>query len=464
MTHLPDASGAATTIASDTAMEHWNATIASVLAHEAAAATHLSATLAAAPGFALGWAAKGLMILTLARAELRADAEAAHARAAALAAYTPPTMRERAYIDALRAWLADDPHGAAAHLDRAQRLDNRDILAAKLSHAIRFMAGDLAGMLSAARRHIRSYGEAGPHASYLLGMLSFAAEEAGQYAIAERAGRAAIEANPTDTWARHAVAHALEMTGRPRAGLHWLQAGRNHGAGLNNFGFHLSWHEALFQLELGDPMAALVLYDTEVRAQRTDDFRDIANAAALLQRLEFAGLRVGARWEELGELAARRIDDRRLVFADLHYALALAGAGRVGDLDRLATGLATTQGQGWNAMLSRREGAGLVEAVARFTKGDHAGASRLLLANRPHTSRIGGSHAQRDVMEQMLIESLIRAGDHQRARKILEERLAARGGQNLFAARRLAQLAPKTSPVAALSAALLGLMPSPAMH
>ncbi len=70
----------------------------------------------------------------------------------------------------------------------------------------------------------------------------------------------------------------------------------------------------------------LRLYDEEIRAEPTDDYRDIANGASLLARLELAGIPVGSRWEELAAKAEARIEDRRLVFADLHYLLALIGA------------------------------------------------------------------------------------------------------------------------------------------
>src|SRR5690606_18970057 len=103
-----------------------------------------------------------------------------------------------------------------------------------------------------------------------------------------------------------------------------------------NFSFHIYWHLALFHLDQGRTDAVLALYDTEIRATRADDYRDLANGASMLARLEFEGVDVGDRWEELAELSARRVDDRRLVFADLHYATALLGAGADADAEALA--------------------------------------------------------------------------------------------------------------------------------
>jgi tetratricopeptide (TPR) repeat protein len=460
MTLQFDASGATVSLSNSAALPHWDRLIDAVFRHAAAAPAHLAAALAADPDFALARAVKGLMLLSLARAELRADAARELATARRLAEAMPLAERETCYIVALSEWLKDRPGRAAAALDRAIQLDPADALAAKLSHAVRFMMGDAQGMFAAARQHRALYGEDRPWSGYILGLESFAAEERAEFDLAERLGRRALELNPADTWARHAVAHVHEMTGRPREGLEWLAAGRPHSGGLNNFAFHLSWHEALFQIELGETGRALALYDSEVRAERTDDYRDIANAASLLQRLELAGVRVGDRWDELADIAARRIEDRCLVFADLHYALALAGAGRTDALAELVHGVSRLTGDGYNAMLSAGEGAMLIHAVAAFRAGHFAEAAHLLTIARPNAQAIGGSNAQRDVIEQMLIESLVRSGDVARADSALRRRLDERRGSNSFAARRLTRLTPANANAPTrLAVAVIGLMP-----
>src|SRR5262249_33650249 len=141
-------------------------------------------------------------------------------------------------------------------------------------------------------------------------------------------GRAAVAIEPDDAWGCHAVAHALGARGRTDDGIAWLRSQNERFAGIGNFARHLAWHEALLVLAGGNRHVVLALYDRRIRDQPTDDYRDIANAASLLWRLERAGIAVGRRWEELADLAERRIEDGALAFAQLHYMLCLAGAGR----------------------------------------------------------------------------------------------------------------------------------------
>ncbi len=465
MATMHDSSGATTTIAGAPALAHWNETIVHVLSHAAAAPASLAATLEADPSFVLGHAVKGLMILTLARGELLADARGQLVIAGRLDRNAPVSPRERLYIAALEHWLGQRPDLAAASLDDAIRIDRHDVLAAKLAHAIRFMIGDLRGMLQGAEEHVGLHGVASPHSGYLIGCLAFAHEENGNCEQAERLGRHALDLCPRDAWARHSVAHVMEMTGRAREGVGWLAEGRKHSAHCNNFTFHLAWHEALFNLELGNASAALELYDHDVRARRTDDYRDIANAASLLQRLEFAGVDVGHRWHELADLASTRVTDRALVFADLHYALALTGAGRDSDAEHVHGALAHDSGGGHDGSLARRVGAPIAAALRAFRGKRFQEAARLLLSVRPALQAIGGSHAQRDIFEQMLIESAIRGGDVTLAERLLRQRLASRHGRNRFAAQRLGQIAQTNrKPAARLAAALVTMTRSQAVH
>ncbi|MDR6873023.1 tetratricopeptide (TPR) repeat protein [Bosea sp. BE125] len=441
-----DLSGDRVTVGNDAARLAWNDTLEALLAHAAATPEHLARTLEADPGFALAHAAKGLMLLSLARPELLGAARDCLAKAQTAMTQRPVTRRERMVTEALALWLAEAPRQAAQRLEAILESHPLDVLALKLSHGLRFMLGDQAEMLASLRRVAPGFADSHPLSGYVHGCYAFALEEQGFYAEAERTGRRAVALSPRDAWGRHAVAHVLEMTGRSEEGVAWLGDSRNW-AHANNLRFHIVWHLALFRLERGETAEVLRLYDEDIRGEQTDDYRDIANGASLLARLDYAGVDVGSRWEELAAKAESRVHDGRLVFADLHYALALLGAGQHDAAETIARGLVEdcqTHPSG-ERREAARNGALAAFGLIAFHEGDYAEASRLLGSARSGLVAIGGSHAQRDLFEQAHIESLIRSGNHDRANHILSERLARRGGWNLYASRRLTQLHSRPS-------------------
>ena len=408
-----DMSGDVVTTSDHTACVAWDRVVEGVLSHDAMTPNHLITVLAIDPHFALAHAAKGLMLMSLARRELLDAAQQSLGDAQAAAAMRPVTDRETAYIDALAMWLSGAPRKAARRLDYAL-ID----------------------------QHIApNYGEDRPLSGYVMGCYAFALEEKRFYPEAEHAGRRAVELAPRDVWGRHAVAHVLEMTGKAQQGEDWL-GDASAWAHANNLRFHIAWHVALFMLERGAYVQALDLYDTSVRAEKTNDYRDIANAASLLAKLEFRGVDVADRWEELADLGQTRMFDNRLVFADLHYALALLGAGRRDDAQAIGRRLLedSESHPGTEQTETAKQGALVTFGLLALREQRYFEAARLLERARPRLTCIGGSNAQRDLFEQAYIESLIGCGAHERAASALRERSAARGGVNLYASQRLAKL------------------------
>ncbi len=431
-----DFAGCPVSLPPGAAVAAWNATQRAFLAHGAATPERLAETLRLAPDFALGQAARGLFCLLLGRAEMvETAAEAlAAARAGAL-----PTRREALYVAALADWLDGRPSGAAARLEQALLACPRDALAMKLVQAIEFVLGRASAMRASAERLLPAW-EDHPARGYLLGCHAFALEETGDYAGADRAGRAALDLAPDDAWGLHAVAHVFDMTGRAQQGLDWLGGREAAWAHCNNFRYHVWWHIALMQLDLGRIDAALALYDAEVRRDRTDDYRDIANAASLLCRLEIEGADVGARWDELADLSETRSGDGCVVFADLHYMLALVGGGRAAAAETLVRRIRRDAARQENEMhgIASRPGQAAAEGLASFARGAHAEALGSLGAALDALPRIGGSHAQRDVFERLAIESGLRAGRLGEADALLAARRRRRGAEDGYSARRRA--------------------------
>jgi tetratricopeptide (TPR) repeat protein len=429
-----DIFGQETSLRSASALKSWDAAQIGVLAHAAVTADHLGAVLNEVPDFALAQAIKGLSVLMLGRSELVPMAW--DALKAAKASYEAALPRERKYVDALEAWLAGRPSQSIALMEQVLDVDPADSLAMKLSHGIRFILGDPKGMRASIERVMPAYAPEHPGRGYLLGCHAFALEETGSYEKAEVTGRQALWMAPDDAWGVHAVAHVHEMTGNAALGLDWLEGREEAWSHCNNFRYHVWWHKALMHLDLGQADQALTLYDTEVRRDKTDDYRDISNATSLLMRLELEGIAVGNRWEELSELCANRTEDGSLIFADLHYLLALAGHNREVETKRLVARIHS------DAKIRKTEaqdrmanpGCAAADGLEAFGEGNYVQAFVDLSRARDTMQLAGGSHAQRDVFERMTIDAGLRAGEFDAVEVILDDRRAKRaGGEDNYA-------------------------------
>ena len=328
-----------------------------------------------------------------------------------------------------------------------------DALAMKLSHAIRFILGDATGMRRSIEALLPAYDLDHPARGYLLGCHAFTLEETGDYEHAEIAGRQALWMAPDDAWGLHAVAHVHDMTGRTREGLAWLTGRESAWAHCNNFRYHVWWHKALMYLDQGEIDEVFDLYDREIRKDHTDDYRDISNGAALLMRLELEGIDVGARWDEMAQIAARRTEDGSLIFADLHYLLALThGEDKTPAhslLRRIARDAKAPQSEA--ALRMADPGMDAAEGLLAFSESRHGDAFCHLSRVRATMQLAGGSHAQRDVFERITIDAGIRAGCFDAAERILAERQAQRAGaEDAYAAARHALIAAGREPDHAL--------------
>lgn len=425
-----DAFGLEISAANDAALVAYNQLIDSYLGFRRNTGEHLKATLSMDEQLVMGHTLKGYFYLLFCSPQMDPRVAKTMDLAAVSAQAVGATDREYRHIAALRAWAARDIAGATAIWEEILLAWPRDILALRLAHFTHFYFGDTRNLRDSIARVMHAWHEGSPGYTYLLGMWAFGLEESGDYAAAERAGREAVAIDPANIWAVHAVAHVMEMQGRQREGIQWLTESESAWAECNNFAYHVWWHRALFHLERGDHEAVLDHYDCKFRDDgESEDYLDMSNAISMLWRLEDRGVDVGARWEELGEKAEKRIEDHIFAFIDAHLAMALAATGREQSarrfLDTMRTSAATYVSE---APIYREIGIPLCEALIAYRRSDWATAVDLLLPIRHGIVRIGGSHAQRDVFQQTLIEAALKAERNELARGLLAERVAVRAG------------------------------------
>jgi tetratricopeptide (TPR) repeat protein len=379
----------------------YNHALSAFTGYDADVVARVQALQQADSNFALGHCLWGyVMMLSYSQAAVPVAAEAARTAAQ----YAPgATAREQSHVRALGRWVAGDMDGALREWEAVLAVWPRDVLAVRLLHSNYFWLGRQSEMRASLERVAAHWADD----SGFLACLAFSLEETGDYAAAERAGRRAIELDPTDVWGAHAVAHVMEMGRRPDEGIAWLNSLEPNWAGKGAFLHHLWWHRAMFHLARRELDAALELYDQRFRnlasplvVAMPDFYVDVQNAASMLLRLELRGVQVAHRWEELADKAQARIGDCVSVFTLPHWMMALAAAGR----DAAARAMLDALKE--NALPVVREVAlPVCQAVLAHRRRQHDQAVLLMSPLLGRLQELGGSHAQRDVFIQLFDDS-----------------------------------------------------------
>jgi tetratricopeptide (TPR) repeat protein len=428
--HL-DARGLPISTASAKAAAAYDHLVTGYLTFRADTPDRLTTLLEADPNFALAHCMQSYFgMLAFKLAVVPVAVEAARAAQSLAAGATP---RERNHIAAAIAWAEGELDRAIATWESILRDHPHDIVAFRLAHFVNFWLGRPQDMVASVERVIPAWSEDMPGYVSVLACRCFAHEEAGNYLGAEPSGRRAIELDPGDLWAAHAVAHVMESQGRRSEGIEWLTTLAPNWEGSHNLQHHLWWHCALFMLEHGDHGVVLELYDTRFRnlgapltVASPDVYIDVQNAASMLFRLQRLGVDVGNRWEELADKAEARIGDCQSAFTLPHWLMALTATSRTAAAERMIDAMRVfAKGRGTVHPIVRDYVLPIAEAQLAHAAGRHAEAIALMRPALGGMYRLGGSHTQQDVLEQLFVDAALKANSSADIRLALE-RIAGR--------------------------------------
>jgi len=356
------------------------------------------------------------MFLEAATAEERAGVYLARAQAASSAA----NAREQLMLAQLDRWIAGDIPAVQALGDTIVDAFPRDLASVKLHQYFSFNRGDAKAMLAIAQKAA----PANQQSPYLHGMLAFGHEQLHDLATAEREARLALDLKEKEPWAQHALAHVMLSTGRVREGVAFLDHARRTWSGLNSFMYtHNWWHKALFHISLGDDAAVFDAYDHHVWGIEPSYSQDQIGAVSLLARMEIAGLDVGDRWQQLAEHLRPRARDTIQPFLTLQYLYGLARA----DFAEAAILLQAVEAKAqssdaFDRLIWRDVALPAARGVYAHARRDWTSAARYLGIANPRLTEIGGSHAQRDLFGQLLLDAHLKLGNWRVAEQMLEMR------------------------------------------
>ncbi len=416
------------TAASQAAVDAFDACVDAFLASGRDAGLLLKGIAEVDPDMVMGQCLRGYFLRLPAQAHLTAQSPDALAKAQMLVGGA--TEREKKHVEALAAWCAGDIRRTNRIWDDILIDHPLDILAMRLAHTMHFFLGDLARMRDSMARVMPRWSEDVPGYGFVLGCRGFSHEENSEFTPAEALGRRAVEINENDIWAGHCVAHVLEAQGRRQEGIAWVDEHEEAWKKRGVFANHMWWHRALHYLEFERYDDVLDAYDRQFWREPSEDNIDICNASSMLMRLAMLGIDVGDRWDSIAQVCAGRVADRLRPFNDLHFIMSLVMAGRRAEAGAILASMkdfAATHKDDHTSIapVYRDAGIPVAEAILAYAARDYARVVDIMMETRYRMRPLGGSWAQRDVWERMLLDAALKDGQHALARALFAERTAA---------------------------------------
>lgn len=393
------------------AARHYRIGVDALLRYEDGLRDAVAAALVEDPDFALGHAARAV------EAMLYGDPRAARAAVTrARERSDRVSERERGHIAVVAARVDGDPNLVALAVDHLRRHPADALVVSLALGALRFSGlPDIAARIAAVVELVRSaYGD---DDWWWLGAEAFRLQERGRYDEAARLCARSFELEPRGGWAAHALAHVHYETEAHADGRRWLDRWLAAGTSGRAFATHLSWHAALHELAAGDVAAARRRLETRVAPASSAGY-PVVDGASLLWRLRLRGHPVPCP-ATLADAVAPIVRAPVSVFAVFHAGLGLAVLEDVPALAALADGVRGDARPAFAEVC-----APVLDALVAFVEERYAAAAALLSA-LPATelARLGGSAAQREVVTDTLVEALLRLGDGDRVRPLLEDRV-----------------------------------------
>jgi tetratricopeptide (TPR) repeat protein len=365
------------------------------------------------------------------------------------------TPREQSHVNALCLAIEGNPVGALEATREHLAQHPRDAMVAAPATGVFGLIG-FSGRLGREPEQVEFLEALRPHLAddwWFQAVHAFALEEVGQLDEALDLIERSMAANPKNAHGAHIKAHVLYEMGEDRAALDFLESWFPGYARDGLMHCHISWHVALFALILGDAEQAWRIYRDQVHPGGAwgPALNVATDAPAFLWRAELAGHeRRDELWREVQAYAHQAFPRPGLAFVDVHRALTAIGTGDADAIDKVVKELE-------ERAAARHAPAGdvvprLAKGLAAYGRGDWPGAVSLLEAALSATVRIGGSRAQRDVIENTLLAAYLKSGRNEDAKRMLAARGERRPSVPVAGLTVLAATAGESAPAGAAAA------------
>jgi hypothetical protein len=331
------------------------------------------------------------------------------------------TDEDRSHVEAIATWCEKgNAAGTDALIDHLDRIPDDAVALLVLAPSIAFAgAGDA---LPDAWQYVERFTGVHGEAPWYLGLRAYGRIEQGLWYDAADLADAALELDPGNGNAAHALSHVHYETDAHAAGLKWLEDWIPGDGSTQRYVPHFQWHAALHELAMGDAAAAARRYNAFLAPPHSRDVRCLVDAGSLAWRA-----RLHPDWvtppdpmavlAEVGSLAYAP----QTPFIAFHALLVLAAANDPAAIRAINVPDATDV----QATTLRLIGEGLIA----LTAGEPRAALDYLLESLAGLPLIGGSRVQQEVVLETALAAMLQLGAPGQAARLLSRHRAAPGPQ-----------------------------------
>jgi hypothetical protein len=341
--------------------------------------------------------------------------------ARARAALAHGSDEDRSHVEAIATWCEKgNAAGTDALIDHLDRVPDDAVALLVLAPSIAFAgAGDA---LPDAWQYVERFTGVHGEAPWYLGLRAYGRTEQGLWYDAADLADAALELDPGNGNAAHALTHVHYETDAHGAGLKWLTDWIPGDGATQRYVPHFQWHAALHELAMGDAAAAARRYNAFLAPPQSKGVRCLVDAGSLAWRA-----RLHPDWvtppdpmlllAEVGSLA----HTPQTPFIAFHAQLVLAAANDPAAIRAINVPGATDA----QAETLRLIGEGLIA----LTAGEPRAALDYLLESLAGLPSIGGSRVQQEVVLETALAAMLQLGAPGQAARLLSRHRASPGPQ-----------------------------------
>lgn len=367
------------------------------------------------------------------------------------------TKRELLHVEAIKNLHMGNLNKSCDIWEAILTLHSNDMLAIKFAHDTYFYLGQHAQMRDSISRVLPFWTNDARMSGYLHGMHSFGYVQSNFFEEAKISALKALDLNRNDGWATHTICHFNEYKNHVDQGIKFLRDTEKDWSSCNLISPHNYWHLALYHIERDEHQTALEIFDqTIVKYLDLNRTLDMVDLISLLYRLKLDNCKIdlSERWSRLHNVFQNRIRDHGYVFNDMHILLMLCSCkNQQGeneffnslnqylskDNKNMLTDICNNvidmkNMENYIKQINRDIGVNIFEAIRNFELAEYDKVVDKLTPIRYDIVKIGGSNAQRDLINQILVQSALLSANEKNKMfgiRLINERFGTKPESNL---------------------------------